>query len=183
VDYKLSARKMNWARFLAGQQIQLPAYLLALQNQRLTIGGTEVDLNPVSAEYQPVEPDWKKDKAGFSALRIPKDYKREADRQRITGLLPHLFEETRRIIIELGERIFAGEIAPMPLRQMGGSGWQACRECSFRPLCRFDPAAGEAFRDVLEIKNDVLMWAIADGGQDFTGSAVPVQGSTKDGAP
>ncbi|MCH7471444.1 PD-(D/E)XK nuclease family protein [bacterium] len=167
VDYKLGGMKMSWARFLAGGQVQLPAYLLAVHNQQIE-GGKE--LSARSAEYQQIEPSWKGRSADFSPTRIlPLPAKK--DERPAAELLERVLAETERVLAELAGRIFSGEITPWPLRDARGSPWRACTHCEYRAFCRFDPAAGERYRDVINERDSTLREKVLAGDASLRGSA------------
>ena len=166
VDYKLRGARVNWARFLAGQQLQLPAYLLAVGTP-----GAAGEVRPVAAEYQPVEPRWQSNgEADFAPQRVPPVMKKAEQQDRLAGLLPEALNHTQRIIGELAERMLAGEVGPLPLLSPREKGWTACGLCDYRSVCRFDPLAGERYRQASGRGDAELRDAIAAGG-DFSGSA------------
>ncbi len=51
-DYKRSSRGFNWAQFIHGLDLQLPAYLLALRNKKI---GEADRLEPAGGFYMPIE--------------------------------------------------------------------------------------------------------------------------------
>jgi ATP-dependent helicase/nuclease subunit B len=167
VDYKLGARQTNWAGMLAGAELQLLAYALAVDAAQLE--PETPALKAAGAEYQGIEPQWRKGRADFSPQPVAPEAKQEALQQAVAGLWPRALEEARRVMVELGGRILAGEIAPLPLRW--GKGDAACAGCAYRALCRFDPLAGGRYRDALA-GNAGLRNAIAAGVRDFAGSAL-----------
>lgn len=66
---------------------------------------------------------------------------RVADEQQMSELLTWL----RNKLLELAEKILAGDVAVRPYRKPNGQ--RACSFCSFLALCRFDPAvAGNSYR-------------------------------------
>jgi ATP-dependent helicase/nuclease subunit B len=165
VDYKLSGRPVQWDMFLAGRQLQLPVYMLAIAE------AGDPSLAPGQAEFQPVEPDWSaNDRASLRSTGMPqhgrsKNQPDGGNAAAISGILG----ETRRIIGELAGRLLSGEIAAQPLRQGGGK-WVACSSCSFRSVCRFDPAAGARYRDATPGSPAQLRDRIM-AGESFPGSA------------
>jgi|GEM_PF-4783195 len=169
VDYKLRGARVNWARFLAGQQLQLPAYLLAVRTAGAA--GEAQPVQAVAAEYQPVEPRWQSNgEADFAPQRVPPVMKKAEQQDRLAGLLPEALNHTQRIIGELAERMLAGEVGPLPLLSPREKGWTACGLCDYRSVCRFDPLAGERYRQASGRGDAELRDAIAAGG-DFSGSA------------
>ena len=89
---------------------------------------------------------------------------------RLAGLLPGALTLAERIILELAERMLAGEVGPLPLLSPREKGWTACGMCDFRAVCRFDPLAGERYRQASGRGDAELRDAIA-AGEDFSGSA------------
>jgi ATP-dependent helicase/nuclease subunit B len=170
VDYKLSSRDVDWRRFLAGSDLQLLAYALALDGQSAVIAGQRTQLTAHQTEYSPCEPKWKHDAADFQQSSVPPPYKQEAKQQAMAGLLPRALEETQRIISELGTRIIAGEVGVFPLQTPDGK-WRACGQCGYAALCRFDPLAGGRYHELRPEKPIELRDMIASGEYDFTGSA------------
>ncbi|MBN2083001.1 PD-(D/E)XK nuclease family protein [bacterium] len=170
VDYKTGGSTFSWPRFLAGEQLQLFAYLLA--TEQLGPLAAEAACRPAAAEYQPIEPDWdnRTGSASFSAQRVPPELKRPADQAKLAGLLPHVLAETRRVIAELATRLASGEIAPWPLLAIQEQQWTACGYCDYRPVCRFDPLAGWQYRTTPEGGSAQLRDALA-AGEVFPGSA------------
>lgn len=161
VDYKFHGKQVDWARFLAGQQIQLFAYLLATQ-QHLPSG--QANATGAAVEYQPIEPGWQRGGASFKGERIAQ----EAGAAGVggassEGVLPAALDYAGRIMLELAGRICRGEITPWPLRQASSRGWTACSMCDFRAVCRFDPLMGEAYRDVTPGSNKELSQALTEG--------------------
>lgn len=169
VDYKLSSRDVDWPQFLAGRQLQLLTYLLAVDGQTLPRQSSVGALQAVRADYSPVEPVWSGRDSGFTVHSVPPELKRQSSQEQLAGLVPQAMAQARRILRELGERILAGEITPRPLSDAAGR-WTACSECSYRALCRFDPLAGGRYREMRSESSSVLRDRIA-GGEDFAGSA------------
>ncbi len=65
IDYKLSSRDVDWRQFLAGKQLQLLTYLLAVDGQPLGSAPEAGVLRAAQADYSPVEPGWSKGETGF----------------------------------------------------------------------------------------------------------------------
>jgi len=165
VDYKLSGRPVQWDMFLAGRQLQLPVYMLAIA------AAGDPTLAPGQAEFQPVEPDWSgNDRASLKAAGMPQHGRsQEQPAGGNAAAISNILGETRRIVGELAGRMLSGEIAAKPLRQGGGK-WVACSSCSFRPVCRFDPASGARYRDTTPGSPARLRDRLL-GGERFPGSA------------
>ena len=159
VDYKLTHRSVRWPLFLAGAQVQLFVYLLALR------GMQHEGLTPASAEYQGIEPRWNESEASFKPARVPAA--KEADP---TALLDAVLEQTLRITGELGAAILSGEIAPCPLRLADGKWALAINDANYRAVSRFDPLHLGRHRRVPAGRGADLLKAIRDG-EDFSGSA------------
>jgi ATP-dependent helicase/DNAse subunit B len=161
-DYKVHGAPFDWARFLAGEQIQLLTYLVALDAR--DYGG--VTLSARAAGFQRIEPKWEKGAADFESkdelLPGPK-VKTDPEALRLSALA-----QTRRIIDELGGRILGGEYLPLPLRKGRDA---ACARCGYRAVCRFDPQAGGSYRE-LRGGSAAAREAVA-AGLDLTGSALP----------
>jgi hypothetical protein len=151
---------MDWASFLAGAQIQLFVYLLALETWRENFGR---ELRPGLAEYQGIEPRWSGEEADFRPVRVPPKGLDDA------ALLERLLSETRRIIAELGSSLLAGEISPRPLRYSDGR-WPPSIDAAYRAVSRFDPLVDTHSRTMLPGGARILLPAIA-AGEDFGGSA------------
>jgi ATP-dependent helicase/DNAse subunit B len=162
VDYKLGRRDFNWGLFSDGVQIQLMVYLLALQQhglpaaRELPVGKKEAV--PAWAELQPVEPYTANDG------RLTLDSRSAPSKKEGIGRLPLLLDATREILAGLGLRLLAGEISPRPLWEAGSNGFNACSSCPYRPLCRFDPVAGERYRESSSLKLDALLDAAKSAG-------------------
>lgn len=93
-------------------------------------------------------------------LRMRKDgslvesQSRVAPADRLKDLLSHALERAAA----LGEAILDGRIDIAPFRLRDRS---ACERCSFRPVCRFDPQAGEVWRDLAPLDWDAAWKRIA----------------------
>src|SRR5690606_22309473 len=110
IDYKLGGRRQQWNRLLAGYQLQLFVYMLAVRGR--SVAGSAA-LEAANAEYQPLEVQWDKDGyADFEptqALR-PAGRVREEDAPAIQQALHDwALSETRRVLLELGGRRGSGE--------------------------------------------------------------------------
>ncbi|MEZ5337414.1 MAG: PD-(D/E)XK nuclease family protein [bacterium] len=171
VDYKLGARRQQWNRLLAGQQLQLLVYMLALRGRSI---GNGPRLEPADAEYQPLEVQWDRDEhADFSASPAlkPAGRVKEEDAPQIhEALRDWALDETQRVLIELGSRLAGGEVRAWPLSD--GRSWTACNGCPYRSVCRFDPVAGDAYREMLPLGNQDIQNLILEGRPDFSGSAL-----------
>src|SRR5690606_16939858 len=106
VDYKLGGQKQRWNRLLAGYQLQLFVYMLAIRGH--SVAGSPA-LEPRDAEFQPLEVQWdgKDGRADFSASQALRPAGRKSDnsdnvRQRLHGWA---LDETRRVLGELGQRL------------------------------------------------------------------------------
>jgi len=171
VDYKLASDQLHWPRFLAGQQIQLFVYLLAVLEGGLP-GAVEQpaeSLKPGEVALQRIEPKLS-EREPFKAQRVSTASAGAAADQ-AADLLGNALAQARRILGELGAGILSGQLAAAPLRERGGEAWTACRLCSYRALCRFDPLAGDQYRLLLPGGRQ-LSTEIAAGERDFTGSAM-----------
>jgi ATP-dependent helicase/nuclease subunit B len=170
VDYKLGGQKQLWNRLLAGYQLQLFVYMLAIRGH--SVAGSPA-LEPRDAEFQPLEVQWdsRDGRADFSASQALRPAGRQTDnsenvRRRLHGWA---LDETRRVLGELGQRLLSGEVRAWPLED--GNSWTACSNCSYRSVCRFDPAAGDTYRSMLPLGNQALQSLIMEGEPDFSGSA------------
>jgi ATP-dependent helicase/nuclease subunit B len=80
---------------------------------------------------------------------------------------------TRRKLAELSQGMRTGEIDILPARRSGGQ--SSCRFCDYRPVCRFDPGAGDEYRHLPQIKEDEVWRLMAakeaarDGDSDGAG--------------
>jgi ATP-dependent helicase/DNAse subunit B len=148
VDLRLSAGDdaLDWPRFAAGSSLALPAALLALRGHTHWDASTQttVELKPVSAEVQRVEPQWADDVANFAPASLRRRFAREDANAKLEALIDNTLLETERILETLVRRLLSGEIAARPLRC---GRWTACVGCSLRPVCRFDPAVGDVYRE------------------------------------
>ncbi|MCB1220837.1 MAG: PD-(D/E)XK nuclease family protein [Planctomycetales bacterium] len=181
IDYKLGGRKQQWNRLLAGYQLQLFVYMLAVRG-RSVAGSTA--LEAADAEYQPLEVQWDKDGyADFEPTQAlkPSGRVKEEDAPAIRmALHDWAVSETQRVLLELGGRLAAGEVRAWPLSD--GRSFTACNGCSYRSICRFDPVAGDAYREMLPLGNQDIQKLILEGKPDFTGSALrSILGSGEDG--
>ncbi len=70
------------------------------------------------------------------------------DRQQMSLLL----EFTRVKIDALAASILSGEIDIRPVRKTASD--TACRYCEYRPLCRFDPGAGDQYHRLPRLKDE-----------------------------
>jgi hypothetical protein len=121
---RATSRRVGWDMFFAGQQLQLPVYMLALAGSGTPLAG--------SAEFQPIEPDWQGGKRAFtSASGMPEPGKSHLRR---TLTQPDSSPSClKRGASWRSWRAPAGRRDPAhPLRQGTGS-WVACSNCSFRP--------------------------------------------------
>lgn len=173
VDYKLGAKDVDWQLFLAGAQIQLPLYLMAVEGQSFSSAPASqsgLTMQASAASYAPIEPKWVKDEAAEVATLVsnpligkPKKNSKDSPVDN-TAKIQAVIAETRRVASELGQRILAGEFAPLPLRQPGGNKFNACRYCSFAAVCRFDPLAGGKHRPTVTGNKAELYKRITEGG-------------------
>ncbi len=155
VDYKLGQRSFKDSWLLAGAQIQMYVYLLALaceDNARQRPGQLELDLQPHSASYQSIEASWN-DKSELvlnsSSRELAEAAEGEWEASRRSDLPPRLkpsLELVRRLLGGLAGDIAAGSIAVSPLRD--GPQWRACSSCDFQSICRFDPLSHGRYRSV-----------------------------------
>ena len=74
--------------------------------------------------------------------------------QRLEALLDHALARASA----LGEAILDGQIDIAPFRLRDRS---ACTHCDYRPVCRFDPQAGERWRDLAPLGKDGAWLEIA----------------------
>jgi ATP-dependent helicase/nuclease subunit B len=70
-----------------------------------------------------------------------------------------LLDFTRLRLAELAGQMARGRIDIQPYRR--GRSETACRYCDYRPVCRFDPGAGDAYRRLAWGKEDGF-WALID---------------------
>jgi ATP-dependent helicase/DNAse subunit B len=167
-DYKLGQRRIDWRLVLAGAQVQLFVYLLAVEGQSLNQAGMEA-LRPLRADYQPLEPRWRDDgSADFEPRGVGAEV--TDDEAAANPLLAGALSETRRVLEELASQLTGGAVSPAPLRQAGSGGYNACQNCAYRAVCRFDPAAGDPYRLLPGVKSSELAKRLA-AGESFPGSA------------
>jgi ATP-dependent helicase/DNAse subunit B len=151
VDYKLRGARFEWWKFLAGAQLQLPLYLRVAAGWQLAEGQ---ELEPFQALFKGAEFSSSGNKLEFSATPIP-------GKQCETGeLLRALLAEVDCIVAELVRGILQLEFPPRPLRSPDEK-WTACKYCDFRPLCRFDPQAGEEFETLEQVTHNDLCEELA----------------------
>ena len=170
IDYKLGSRRQAWNRLLAGYQLQLFVYMLAIRGH--SVAGS-IPLEPVEAEYQPVEVQWNADgEADFSASQAlrPAGHKKNDKPETRQRLHDWALAETQRVLAELGGRLLSGEVRAWPLSD--GRSWTACNGCPARSVCRFDPVAGDSYREMLPLGNSDIQKLLLQGEPDFSGSAM-----------
>jgi ATP-dependent helicase/nuclease subunit B len=164
VDYKLGPRSFSLRRFLAGADLQLPLYLLALEGRVLSVDGREHRLHPWQAVLQGIEPavhDGELDFAAQAVIRPAGSLKAEVRSSLEDGRLrAWMLEGARSIATRLGEALLSGEVSPLPLRD---GHWTACSGCPFRSVCRFDPLAGDQYRDLPATDTKALQEELAAG--------------------
>ncbi len=170
IDYKLGSRSQAWNRLLAGYQLQLFVYMLAIRGH--SVNGSPA-LEPADAEFQPVEVQW--DSSGladFSASQAlkPAGHRNNDTPENRRELHDWALEQTKRVLRELGGRLLSGEVRAWPLSD--GRNWTACNGCPSRAVCRFDPVAGDSYREMLPDGNQALQKLILEGSHDFSGSAL-----------
>jgi ATP-dependent helicase/nuclease subunit B len=163
VDYKLGRRSFSLRRFLAGADLQLPLYLLALEGRVLAIDGREYRLRPWQAVLQGIEPAAAKDGMDFTAQAVVRpvgtlkgSVKDALAAGRLRGWL---LDSARGIAGDLAEAMLSGEASPLPLRD---GQWTACSTCAYRSVCRFDPLAGDRYRDLPAVDLKELQEQLAD---------------------
>jgi ATP-dependent helicase/DNAse subunit B len=163
VDLRLRTGQeaLNWQRFSGGAELALPAALLATRGQRVWDAEqrTTRELSPAAAEIGRIEPQWEGDAAQFGAAALRPVRARESANEKLDDLTDNTLRQTERLLAELAERLLAGAISIQPLRC---GNWTACSACGLRPVCRFDPASGAEYREVLET-NAALRDRIASG--------------------
>ncbi len=71
-----------------------------------------------------------------------------------------LLRFTRRKLAELSQGMRTGEIDILPVRSSGRE--SSCRFCDYRPVCRFDPGAGDGYRRLPQIKEDDVWRLMAE---------------------
>ncbi|MBM3271649.1 MAG: PD-(D/E)XK nuclease family protein, partial [Candidatus Sericytochromatia bacterium] len=80
-------------------------------------------------------------------LRLAKDGSPVAAQSRLAepDRLDELLGRALAAAEGLGEAILAGQVALAPYRMKDRA---ACQRCEYRPVCRFEPALGDAYRDL-----------------------------------
>ena len=166
VDYKLGRRKLEPDLLAAGVQLQLLAYLLAVDGQPPPgAAGTETysQLAAAAAEYQPLELHFEKGAASIRPQRVPSA---KAPRGQPpldqAGELAAKLTLARQVLSQLTDGIIGGEVAPYPARVDKPNGYIACSLCDYRALCRFDPLAGDRYRRVSGLAAAVCAEPLAD---------------------
>lgn len=155
VDYKLGQRDFKDQWLLAGAQVQMYIYLLALAQQAEAGTAAQQSILPLdmaahSAAYQSIEPRWKDDEH-FEVHETRRELageeagEWEAAARGAPKLKPSL-ELVRRLLSGQGSAIVGGEIRALPLRD--GQQWNACNSCDFRAICRFDPLGEGRYRQL-----------------------------------
>jgi ATP-dependent helicase/nuclease subunit B len=160
VDYKLGQRKLEAWRILQGLELQLPVYLLALSGASALLGdGAQRTWPLAQAEYQPIEPYFKGNRAALAPASVPTAAmvkaleKTEPPVDPAAGLLGRTVEAITQYAAQIKEL----HCAPQPVRSPDGK-WRACLHCAFQPLCRFDALNGGRYRQAAQQKMDATAW-------------------------
>jgi ATP-dependent helicase/DNAse subunit B len=162
VDYKLGQRSFKDSMLLAGAQIQMYVYLLALAQREaasspaVSAAGQQIlDLEPRTASYQSIEASWNtnselelRSSSRELSASDAGEWEAPARANSAPKLRPSL-ELVRRLLTGLAGDIASGEIDVSPLRD--GPQWSACGSCDYRSVCRFDPLSQGRYRPVERI--------------------------------
>jgi len=160
LDYKLSARKMDWTAVMDGKSLQLPIYLLVLEenlgslsDSNARVGGAFYEAIAAASEksnrmrgviaqsaLQELGLDEKDVPFRITGARSKIDGKQSGDVMQ-DGHMAALMEWSRERIIEHLRGIFSGKCSVNPVRIKNTT---PCSYCDHRMACRYDTSMNTA---------------------------------------